>query len=76
MGIKQRVAHVEAVDGGVEENFLLQQYATYAVRPCGNLVPFETNDVLVPLRTIILALIFVQAQVELGVVLDNRFVER
>ena len=76
MRFKKRVTDVQAEVVRAEANFLLQQYTANSVCPSRNLVPFETYDVLVTLRAVILTLILVQTKVELCTVLNHRLVKR
>ena len=76
MGFQQGVADEEAIAVCAEHHFLFQQNAADAINPCGNFFPFEADNILMPLGTVVVALVFVQTQIEFGSVLYHRFVER
>ena len=76
VGIDQRVADEDAVLVVLEEELLLQNHATHAVDGSWNLVTVKLTNVLVTLRTVVVALILVQAQIELCTMLNDGAVER
>ena len=76
MGVDQRIADEDAVLIVLEDHFLLQDDATHTIRRRRYLAGIKLTDVLVSIRTERVALILVQAEVELCSVLDDRTVER
>ena len=76
VGILERVANQNAVLVVLEQKFLLQNDASHAIDGGGNLVAVKLADVFMPLRAVVVALILVQAEVELCAVLHHRAVER
>ena len=76
VGILQRVADEDAVLVGLENRLALQNHTTHAVRRRRNKARVELTDVLVSFRTEVVALILVEAKVELRTMLDDRAVER
>ena len=76
VGVDERIANEDAVFVVLEDDFFPKQHAAHAVEGGGNLVTVELLDVLVPLRTEVVALILVQAEVEFGAMLNHRAVER
>ena len=76
MSVEQRVADENAVLEVLEHQFLLQDDATDAIDGSGHLLAVVLADVLVSTRTVVVALILVQAEVEFSAMLDDRAVER
>jgi hypothetical protein len=76
MGLLQRVADKDAILIGLEDGLTLQHYTAYTVDGGRHQTGIKLTDVLVSLRTEVVALILVEAQVELCSVLDDRTVER
>lgn len=76
MGLEQRIADVEAIIIRAESNLLLQKDAPDSIDPRRHLVPLERKNVLMTLRAVVLALVFVQAEVKLGAMLNNGLVKR
>ena len=76
MGIFQRVANKDAVLISLEDGLSLQQYATDSVDGGGYYVTGKLADVLVTLGAVVVTLILVESEVELGTVLNHRTVER
>ncbi len=60
----------------VEDHFLFQHDTTHAIRCRWHETGIKLSDVLVSVRTEVVALILVKSQVELSSMLDNRTVER
>ena len=76
VGIDQRVADEDAVFM-VNENLLFaEDDASHAVSGCRDVLAVKLTDVLVAVGAEVPAAILVQAQVELGPVLDDRLVQR
>ena len=76
VGIFQRVANEDAVLVVLEKELLLQNHAAHTVDGSWNLVTVKLANVLVTLRTVVVALILMQTQVELGAMLNDGAVER
>ena len=76
VGFEQRVANEEPIALVAEDDLLLQHHAADAVDPSGHFVPLEALDVFVAARAVVLAHVFMQAEVELRAVLHDGFVER
>ena len=76
VGFEQRVANEEPIALVAEDDLLLQHHTADAVDPSGHFVPLEALDVFVAARAVILAYVFMQAEVELRAVLHDGFVER
>ena len=76
VGFEQRVANEEPIALVAEDDFLLQHHAADAVDPSGHFVPLEALDVFVAARAVVLAHVFMQAEVEFRAVLHDGFVER
>ena len=76
MGILQCVADEDAVLIRLEDGLALQDDTAYTVGRRRHQAGVELTDVLMPLRAEVVALILVEAQVELSSVLYHRAVER
>ena len=71
MGIHQCVADEDAILIMLEDDFLLQNHATNAIERGRNFVAIKLTNVLVALRTEVVALIFMQTKVEFGTMLHD-----
>ena len=76
MGILQSIADQDAVLIVLEDDLLLQDDTSYTISGGRHLSGIKLTDVLVSVRTEIVALILVKPEVELSTVLDDRTVER
>ena len=76
VGIVQSVANEDAILIGLEDGLFPQHHAAHAIRCRRHEAAIKLTDVLVSLRTEVVALILVETQVEFGSVLDDRAVER
>ena len=75
VGIDQRIADEDAVFIALEDGLALQQYSAHAVEHGGHHVAVELPDVFVAVGTVMVPLVFVESEVELGTVLNHRTVE-
>ena len=75
MCINKGVTDKDAVFVVLEHHFFLQNNATYAVECCRHFVTIELAYIFVTFRTVVVALILVQTEVELSTMLYNRGVE-
>ena len=75
MRIHKRVADDDAVLEVLEHHFPLQDDTTHAIDRCGHLQRVELADVLVAARTEVVAVVLVEAEVELSSVLNDGCVE-
>ena len=76
VGIYQRVADKDAVLIMLEHHFALKDYATDAIQRGGYFVTIKLTNILMTLGTEVVALILMEAQVELGSMLYHCHVER
>ena len=76
MGILQGIAYEDAVLLLLEDDLFLQDDSSHAIGGGRHLAGIKLTNVLVSLRTEIVALILVEAQVELRSMLNHRAVER
>ena len=76
VGIFEGVADEDTILVVLEKELLLQNHAAHAVDGSWNLVTVKLANVLVTLRTVVVALILMQTQVELGAMLNDGAVER
>ena len=75
MAVNQRVADEQTILIVLEEELFLQDDTTYTVDGSRNLVTVKLPDVLVTIRTVMIALILMQAKVKLGTMLYDCTVE-
>ena len=76
MGIHQCISDQDAILIMLEDHLLLQDHAAHTVGGRRYLAGIKLSNVLVSVRTEIVALILVESQVEFRPVLDDRTVER
>ena len=76
MRINERIADKNAVFIVLENDFLLQQHTTDPIDCRRHGVTVELSDILMSLRTEVVALILMQAKVEGSPMLDDRRVKR
>ena len=76
MRIKQRITDKDAVLVMLEHNLLLQQHPSDSVDRGWHFIAVELTDVLMPCRTVVVALILMEAEVELCAVLHHRGIQR
>ena len=72
MGINECVAYKQAVFIVLEHHFLLQHHTSDTIDGCRNFVTIKFPDVLVALRTEIVALILMETEVEFRSMLYDR----
>ena len=75
MGVNESVTDKNTVLVGDENLFLLQNHATHTIGGCGHPLAVILADVLVPVGTVNVALVAVQAKVERRAVLNHRLVQ-
>ena len=75
MGILQSITDQDAVLIMLEDDLLLQDDTSYTISGGRHLGGIKLTDVLVSVRTEIVALILVESEVELSTMLDDRTVE-
>ena len=75
MGIFQCIADEDTVLIMLEDYLLLQNHTTHTIGRCRYLGGIKFTDVLVSVRTEIVALILVESEVELSTMLDDRTIE-
>ena len=59
-----------------EQLFFLQHYTSHSVNSSRHFLAFELPDVLVTTRTESVSMIFMESQIKLSPMLDDRFIER
>ena len=74
--IQQRIAYQDSVFVVLENHLFLQQHSTYSIDSRRNFVTIELANILVSIGTEMIALIFVQTQVERCTMLDDRNIQR
>ncbi len=75
MGIHQRVAQQHTVLLMLEYYLLTQYHTSHTIGGGRYLLTVELADILMPVRTEVVALILMQPEVELCAVLNHRFIE-
>ena len=75
MSLFQGVANQDAILVGLKDSLALQNNASHTIDGSRNKAGIEFADVLMSFRTKVVALIFVEAQVEFCSVLHHRTVE-
>ena len=76
VGVYQCIAYQDAVFVMLKDHFALQDDAAHPIEGSRHLFAVELADILMTLRTKIIALVLVQTQVKLRAVLYNRHIER
>ena len=76
MGIFQCIADEDTVLIMLEHHFFFEDYTTHTIEGGWNFVTVKLSDVLVTFRAEIVALILVEAKIELCSVLDDRHIKR
>ena len=70
MRIHQSVSYQNAILIVLEHHFLFQHNSAYTINRCRHFVTIKFANVLMPLRTVVVALVLMQAKVELRTMLD------
>jgi len=76
MGVNQCVTNQNSVFMMNEQGFFLQDYTTYTIQGCRHIFTFIFTNVLVASGGVVISLILVKAQIELGTMLNHRCVQR
>ena len=75
MGLDESVTNEEPVLVMLEDNLFLQKNTSYTIDCCGNFVTVKLTNVLVTLRTEVVALVLVKTEVEFCSMLYDRHIE-
>ena len=75
MSIHQRVTYQDAILIMLEDHLFLEDDTTHTIEGSGHFVTIKLTDVLVTLWAVVVALILMQAKVELCTMLYHRHVE-
>ena len=76
MAVYQGIANQNAILIMLEYNFLFQDNATYAIKGSWHFITIKLTNVLVAHRTIVVALVLVQAKIKLSAMLNYRNIQR
>ena len=74
--VDEGVAYEDTVLIVLEHHLFLEHYTSHPVNRGGHLVAVELADVLMTFGAVVVALVFVESEVELRTVLHHRDVER
>ena len=76
MAVYQGIANQNAILIMLEYNFLFQDNTTYAIKGSWHFITIKLTNVLVAHRTVVVALVLVQAEVKLCSMLNHRNIQR
>ena len=74
MGIYQGIANQNPILMMYKNLFLTEDNTSYTVSCCRDMLAIEFTDILMPVRTKVVSLLFMQPQIKLRTVLNYRFI--